>query len=730
MFSTLGLRRIAFRLRMNASSQPRLLKDHPYSLFVFSDRTQTHWHFLNVQMVDDQEKRKLYRRVTVGPNEKMRTACQVISQLDLASISAPLLGPSPLVIQERHDQAFDVEPVTEEFFRHYHATFTQVEDLIRGISDMDRKRLFTQRLFNRLMFIAFIQKKGWLHFGGKKNHDYLNALWADYGKNGNREMGVYYERLYNLFFHGLGAQSDVDIIAINKGGVWAKFIGTVPYLNGGLFEEKTRTTEMAESRCLMQRSKPSCTICSITSTSPLRRPRRSMSKSPLTRKCWARFSRNLSLDVTRTGRYYTPKPIVSFMCREALKGYLEANLTKEKQEAIASFVDEHEPVRLRDAESVLEALRRVRVCDPACGSGAYLLGMLHELMDLRSCLFRTKQVDSISSYDRKLEIIQRSLYGVDIDPFAVNIARLRLWLSLAVEFDGEKPEPLPNLKFEIEEGDSLSAPGPKPSQGLMRDAAVREFAETKALYIKAHGEQKKKLEGQVIALKRSISTWTHGSGVVRGFDWPVEFAEVFAEHGFDIVVANPPYVHQELIIPLKPTMKAVFPEVYSGTADLLVYFYARALQILRQEGMLCFISSNKWFRATHGSSLRKQIAALCSIRSITDFADLPVFKSATAYPMVFIARKGGKPAMLGAGDKGTRFTVVPSLDTPYPDVLQIVKTFGRDLPADASVARIGCCMGERPKKCSSKCALADQLLARIREPNYVEEFLPVSIRRL
>ena len=147
----------------------RLLKDHPYGLFVFSDRTQTNWHFLNVQMADEEEKRKLYRRVTVGPNEKMRTACQVISQLDLESINANLFGLSPLVIQERHDKAFDVEPVTEEFFRQYHATFTQVEDLIRGISDKDRKRLFTQRLFNRLMFIAFIQKKGWLQFGGKKN---------------------------------------------------------------------------------------------------------------------------------------------------------------------------------------------------------------------------------------------------------------------------------------------------------------------------------------------------------------------------------------------------------------------------------------------------------------------------------------------------------------------------------------------------------------------------------
>jgi hypothetical protein len=215
----------------------RLLKDNPYSLFVYSDRQQRNWHFLNVKMAEDENKRKLFRRVSVGPYEKMRTASQVISQLDLASISPNLFGLSPLVIQERHDQAFDVEPVTAEFFTQYHATFTKVEQLVRGIKGEERKRLFTQRLFNRLMFIAFIQKKGWLHFGGDKNQDYLNAVWSDYKKNGSKEMGFYYERLYNLFFHGLGAQDEIGISNINRGGVWADYIGKVPYLNGGLFEE-------------------------------------------------------------------------------------------------------------------------------------------------------------------------------------------------------------------------------------------------------------------------------------------------------------------------------------------------------------------------------------------------------------------------------------------------------------------------------------------------------------
>ncbi len=92
------------------------------------------------------------------------------------------------------------------------------------------------------------------------------------------------------------------------------------------------------------------------------------------------------------------------------------------------------------------------MCDPACGKRGLLLGMLHELLELRGCLFATRRVDAVSGYQRKLEIIRNNLCGVDIDPFAVNVARLRLWLSLAVEYGGETPPPLPNLDFKIERG--------------------------------------------------------------------------------------------------------------------------------------------------------------------------------------------------------------------------------------------------------------------------------------
>src|SRR5690606_14425106 len=156
------------------------------------------------------------------------------------------------------------------------------------------------------------------------------------------------------------------------------------------------------------------------------------------------------------------------------------------------FVDQHEPGQLSDPEGVLDALKEVRICDPACGSGAYLLGMLHELIGLRAALFATKGLDQITIYQRKLEIIQNNLYGVDIDPFAVNIARLRLWLSLIVEFEGNDPPPLPNLDFKIEVGDSVL--GADPSEGLgidmFRRQEIDKYLELKAAYLQAHGGEK------------------------------------------------------------------------------------------------------------------------------------------------------------------------------------------------------------------------------------------------
>lgn len=653
----------------------RLLKDHQDALFVFSNLPQDTWHFLNIKTDDKQSSRLIFRRITVGPRERLRTASERLAMLSLAGRERS----SSLDIRGLHEEAFDVEAVTKRFFESYRSVFQRVEQDIQGFSDTERRRLFAQRLFNRLMFIAFIQKKGWLAFDG--HTDYLNALWHDYRRRAQPDSNFYLERLSLLFFTGLNTDNEVNVIDIARKGFLNSLIGNPPYLNGGLFEESEEDKNPslfvpdASIQAVLEGLFDRFNF-TVTESTPLD------VEVAVDPEMLGKVFEELVTGRHETGSYYTPKPVVSFMCREALKGYLHAKLPQESEQALARFVDEHNPQELRNPEAILDTLRKVRVCDPACGSGAYLLGMLHELLDLRACLFATKKLDAISIYQRKLEIIQNNVYGVDLDPFAVNIARLRLWLSLEVDFEGDRPQPLPNLDFKIESGDSLLAPDPQGAQNpAFRDALVEQFREKKEAYIKAHHGEKQTLRQEINEIREGIAKWTHTNGnVVTGFDWAVEFAEVFMNGGFDIIVANPPYVRQELIKDLKPALKKTYPTIYSGTSDLYCYFYARALELLNKGGMLVFISSNKWFRANYGAILRNHIAEICWVRSITDFGDLPVFESATAYPMIFIAQKEQ-----AENEKRlpTLYTEVKSLEPPYPDVLAIIEQNGHKLPPDA-----------------------------------------------
>jgi len=188
----------------------------------------------------------------------------------------------------------------------------------------------------------------------------------------------------------------------------------------------------------------------------------------------------------------------------------------------------------------------------------------------------------------------------------------------------------------------------------------------------AHGPQKLELRQRIEELQAQIAAWASG-GESDGFDWAVTFAEVFSgpglsqsppsgvmrgsadtqaapgqvklaaqegqPPGFDVVLTNPPYVRQELLgRELKQALEKRYPEVYRGTADLYVYFYARALHLLRAGGVGSFISSNKWLRAGYGKKLRQHLAAQATLDMIVDFGDLPLF-TATAYPLIILFRQ-------------------------------------------------------------------------------------------
>ena len=601
--------------------------------------------------------------------------------------------------QKQWHQAFSIEKVTKEFYKAYAEVFEKIEDAIRAANkglEKEQIRLFTQMLFNRLMFLRFVEKKGWLKFGATP--DYLREIYAAGGINGS---SFYLSRLCPLFFEGLAVEGNND----------KKILGEVPFLNGGLFEKTdidTLVTDIPDDKVFGELLSDTGLFYRFNFTVEESTPLDiEVAVDP---EMLGKVFEELVTGRHESGSYYTPRPIVSFMCKEALKGYLSEK-TSASAESIEALVDDYEILKLNEgqAHEILFYLDTIRACDPACGSGAYLLGLLQELIAIRRTLQNVKlKTDPSFLYNLKLGIISRSLYGVDIDEFATNIAKLRLWLSLAVESD--IPHSLPNLDFKIETGDSVLGPcrqamGPMFESQL--NSLAEEIADLKIKHELAHSEEKYKLARLINEKIKYLKGFAPITTKEKIINWPADFAEVFSPMlrskrlvkgnldllgdikgkktceikeispgGFDIVLANPPYIRQELIKDIKSQLKDIFPKTFVGTADLYTYFYTRAVEMLAPDGMISFISSNKWFRANYGTKLRRFITDNCRIYSITDFGELPVFETAATFPMIFVAQKSQKK-------NRTVFTQFKTLGPPYPDVKAVIQSNGSILPDDA-----------------------------------------------
>ena len=538
------------------------------------------------------------------------------------------------------DKAFDVEAVTKEFFDEYKRVFDLAMDSVEGFGDKEeeRKKLFVQTLFNRLMFIYFLSRKGWLTFGGDK--DYLNALWRDYPAQ-SEDRNFYVNRLKLLFFAGLNNPQSIDLSSNNP--ALYSLIGAVPFLNGGLFEETglDRRSGIAV---------PDSVIESILSDLFDRFNFTVMESTPfdievaVDPEMLGKVFEELVTGRHDTGSYYTPRPIVSFMCREALKGYLEGCDTGRASEDIARFVDDRDTsgISLSSAPRVAEALSEVTVVDPACGSGAYLLGMMQELVDLRTALFNVG-VNAPELYDLKLHIIQRNLYGVDIDEFAVNIAMLRMWLSLAIEFEGDRPEPLPNLDFKVIRGDSLLGPDPRVGaevQGLLgRDTEqIRQLGEFKSKYMRAsRGPDKERLRIEIGNLEEQVRT-ALGHIAMREdvIDWRIEFAEVFDRGGFDVVIANPPYLFGQARKVDSGLHEYVLAQ---GQFDAYWLFHERSIDsLLSPKGIHCFINSDALLARDESHIVREYLFRTLKTLLLSHVG--MVFQKARVSAVVIVGQRG------------------------------------------------------------------------------------------
>ena len=610
------------------------LADEP--LLLFTNRDGDQLHIIRPDLLGS---RPQLQRIVAHRGQHQRTVVQQIANM------WDDYGNRGKTISDAIANAFSVEPVTKEFFETYRKIFEDAKASISGFSstkaDQEDKHLFTQTLFNRLMFVYFLSRKAWLKFND--DTDYLNALWHDHQllpSHGN----FYTTRLRTLFFAGLNDPRPMDLTQGSP-----TLIGEVPFLNGGLFEETdldrregiTVPDETIQQVLIGLFDKFNFTVTESTPFDV------EVAVDP---EMLGKIFEELVTGRHDSGAYYTPRPVVSFMCREALKGYLEGQETGVDADAITQFVDRQDTssLNLAAARRISEALSEVTAVDPACGSGAYLLGMMQELIELQTTLYNVG-VDSKALYDLKLEIIQHNLYGVDIDEFAVNIAMLRMWLSLAIDYEGESPPPLPNLDFKVLRGDSLLGLDPisgaevQGSLGYSQDK-VQLLGRLKGEFLReSKGVEKDRLRTEIASVNAEI---LDSLGVVANegvLNWRVEFAEVFGGgRGFDIAIANPPYVQlQKDAGRLGELYQGCGYTTFTKTGDIYQLFYERGCQVLRPgQGTLAYITSNSWLRAEYGKPLRRYFAEKHTPLLLLELGK-DVFESAIVDSGVLMLRTGG-----------------------------------------------------------------------------------------
>ena len=608
-------------------------------LLAFTDQHGGQFQLVHPDLSD---RRILLRRLSAERGRPHRTTIQQIAHIYWGRHKTGS-------IRRAIEEAFDVEPVTKRFFARYRAVFESAEAAISGFAECETeiRRQFVQTIFNRLMFIYFLQRKGWLRLNG--DEDYLNALWAAY-RSTPEQNNFYRDRLCPLFFYGLNNPASVTV---DDGDSAATTIGKVPFLNGGLFEESSldRRDEIEVPDGAIS---PILTELfdrfnfTITESTPFDLE---VAVDP---EMLGKVFEELVTGRQETGSYYTPRHVVSFMCREALKGFLHGRDIGVDEATLNAFLEEHrtEAIDVASARRLAEALRDVTVIDPACGSGAYLLGMLQELVELQTTLYNAG-ADARTLYELKLEIIERNLYGADIDEFALNIAMLRMWLSLAIDYEGAEPVPLPNLDFKLVRGDSLLGPPPG-SLTLHRHAIDSSgIAELKSSYLRSHDDaEKRDLREQIADVHIALNSTLGPDGRQPGsIDWRIEFAEVFSSGGFDVALANPPYRSlQAEGGKLADLYQVSGYETFARTGDIYQLFYERGCQLLREDaGQLVYITSNSWLRTRYGEKLRDYFESGHSPLAWVDLGK-DVFESAIVDSGILLLSTGGKASQFPAVD--------------------------------------------------------------------------------
>ena len=418
----------------------------------------------------------------------------------------------------------------------------------------------------------------------------------------------------------------------------------------------------------------------------------------------------------QTGSYYTPRAIVDYMVEEALVATLsqKCNSTdgntkcwEKRLRYLFDYTHMYDNPKKRldehEAEEVVRAISELKVLDPAVGSGAFPMGMMHKLTlslrrldpdnnrweELQKKLARQRAAEAFdtsnqqernaelteisdtferyrdSDFGRKLYLIQNSIFGVDIQSVACQIAKLRFFISLAIEQEPDTDadnfgvKPLPNLETRFIAANTLI--GLKRQQAFMIDAVrdlERQLRDNRERHFHATTRQQKRIcKDRDKALRRQLAEELKRIGMP--FDdaekiaqWDIYDQNAIADwfdlewmfgliDGFDVVIGNPPYIDSEMMTKTQPKLREIYKAIYQsavGNWDLFIVFIEQGIQLQKENGVISYIVPNTLIGAAYSKALRK-ILLNYSILEIRDYSKVDVFKESDVYPLVFVIRK-------------------------------------------------------------------------------------------
>lgn len=644
-----------------------------FMLFHYADTTWE-WRFSYCYVGRNREDTTSAKRYTylLGRGQSCKTA---------ALRFQTLLKKKGKIAMDDITEAFSVESVSKEFFDQYRLNYADIVCYVTGkrmvksggkweekqehepnefimqqfaqFADPEKAvRDYVKKLMGRLVFLQFIQKKGWLGVPmddaswTKGDKEFIQHLFAQYENKDN-----FIDDVLEPLFNDINTRRADD----KANPVLGNDI-KVPYLNGGLFEkdaEDDTTFPLPAKYMQVMLDFFSAYNFTIDENDP------DDAEVGVDPEMLGRVFENLLEDNKDKGAFYTPKEIVQYMCRESLIAYLQTDIEDDAAKlSFRDFVTTHEVSTLKPADvyKVDKKLREVKICDPAIGSGAFPMGLLKELFDCRMAI--EGEEEGKTPAEIKKDIIQNSIYGVDIEKGAVDIARLRFWLSLII--DEQTPHALPNMDFKIMQGNSLleqykgvrldniySNSGQMELAFDEETAARMLFLEHIYKYFKEDDHDKKKELLVLIdnAVKSLVKAKTLGNEEIAEsidsldlrnntdfFLWHTWFNDVFENGGFDIVIGNPPYLRLQGMKDSSTEQADLYAQVYksaTGSFDLYVCFAELALSIINKKGLANFIMPVKWSNASFGKGFRSVISLNKAAYKIVNFGAYQVFNAST-----------------------------------------------------------------------------------------------------